>query len=289
MAVSFATPRAASKVKIEPLTSSIGAEIVGVDLSRISDPAIHDQIYDAVIKHLVVFFRDQELTPQAHWDLATSFGTPAEPHPVYPHLPGFDRVVLLENDGDRPPDTDDWHTDLTYQPKPPFLSVLYAKQAPETGGDTLWANMYDAYDTLPTEMQTLLSRLSAVHDMGAFRDGYLGKNNDVEALNEAMATVGSAVHPMAPKHPVTGRRLLFVNRSFTQHIKGMLKAESDRLLQYLFSHIESPNLQVRFRWRNGSVAMWDNRSTQHFAVADYLPAYRCMHRVIIDTDRRALS
>jgi len=276
-------------MKIEPLTSSIGAEITGVDLSRIIDPAIYEQIYEAVIKHLVVFFRDQELTPQAQWDLATDFGAPAKPHPVYPHVPGFDGVVLLENDAARPPDTDDWHTDLTYQPAPPFLSVLYAKQVPETGGDTLWANMYHAYDTLPAEIQALVSRLSAVHDMGAFRTGYLGENNDVEALNKAMASVGSAVHPMAPKHPVTGRRLLFVNRSFTQHIVGMLKAESDRLLQYLFSHIESPNLQVRFRWRNGSVAMWDNRNTQHFAVADYLPAYRCMHRVIIDTDRRAAT
>ena len=273
-------------MKIDPLTSSIGAEITDVDLSREVGPAIQEQIYEAVIKYLVIFFRDQLLTPQAHWDLATSFGVPAKPHPVYPHVPGFDRVVLLENDGARPPDTDDWHTDLTFQPAPPFLSVLYAKQVPETGGDTLWANMYDAYDTLPTEMQTLLSRLSAVHDMGAFRNSYLGENNDTEALNKAMTSVGSAVHPVAPKHPVTGRRLLFVNRSFTQHIIGMLKAESDRLLQYLFSHIESPTLQVRFRWRNGSVAMWDNRSTQHFAVADYLPAYRCMHRVIIDTDRR---
>lgn len=274
-------------MKIERVTSSIGADITGVDLSSEIDPVILDKIYAAILKHLVLFFRDQELTPQAQWDFATTFGSPAKVHPVYPHVPGFDRVVLLENDGARPPDTDDWHTDLTFQPAPPFLSVLYAKQVPKTGGDTLWANMYDAYDTLPTEMQTLLSRLSAVHDMGAFRNSYLGENNDVEALNKAMASVGSAVHPMAPKHPVTGRRLLFVNRSFTQHINGMLKAQSDRLLQYLFCHIESPNRQVRFRWRNGSVAMWDNRSTQHFAVADYLPAYRCMHRVIIDTDRRA--
>ncbi len=101
-----------------------------------------------------------------------------------------------------------------------------------------------------------------------------------------MANVGSAVHPMAPAHPVTGKRMLFVNRSFTQQVVGMLKVESDRLLQYLFGHIESTNFQVRFRWRKGSVAIWDNRTTQHFAVADYLPAYRSMHRVIIKPDRR---
>jgi taurine dioxygenase len=265
----------------------IGAEIQDVALSGDLDVAIMDDIYRALSKHLVLFFRDQSLSPQAQFEFAKTFGEPTKPHPVYPHLPGFDRVVLLENDGDRPPDTDDWHTDLTFHPSPPFLSVLYAEAVPECGGDTLWANMYAAFDALPPDMQSLVSRLSAVHDMGAFRDNYLKKDNGIEALNEAMATVGSAVHPIAPKHPVTGKQLLFVNRSFTQHIAGLLKAESDRLLEYLFAHLESPNFQVRFRWRKGSVAMWDNRCTQHFAVCDYLPAYRRMHRVIIDTDRRA--
>jgi taurine dioxygenase len=273
-------------MNIDRLTPSIGAEISGIDLSQALDAATENRIYDALMKHLVLFFRDQDLSPQAQFAFARSFGTPVAPHPFYPHLPGYDRVVLLENDGDRPPDTDDWHTDLSFQPQPPFLSVLHAVEVPETGGDTLWANMYAAYDTLPEEIQTLLARSSAVHDMGAFRDSYLGENGDVDALNAGMASMGSAVHPMAPLHPVTNKRLLFVNRSFTQHVTGMLKAESDRLLQYLFSHLESPNFQVRFRWKKGSVAIWDNRSTQHFAVADYLPAYRRMHRVIIDTDRR---
>ena len=274
-------------MRIEPITAAIGAEVHNVVLSGDLDPAVLDDIYAALTKHLVLFFRDQDLSPADQFEFATTFGTPAEPHPVYPHLPGFDRVVLLENDGERPPDTDDWHTDLTFQPNTPFLSVLHAREVPETGGDTLWANMYVAFDTLPPEIQSLVSRLSAVHDMGAFRDNYLGDNHDVGALNAAMASVGSAVHPIAPKHSVTGKQLLFVNRSFTQHIVGLLKAESDRLLEYLFSHIETPNVQVRFRWSNGAVAMWDNRCTQHFAVADYLPAYRRMHRVIIDTDRRA--
>lgn len=274
-------------MRIEPLTAAIGAEVHDVVLSGDLEPDLLDDIYAALTNHLVLFFRDQDLSPEAHYELARTFGELAEPHPVYPHLPGFDRVVLLENDGDRPPDTDDWHTDLTFQPEPPFLSILHAREVPETGGDTLWANMYLAFDMLEPEMQQLVSRLEAVHDMGAFRNAYLGDNNDVEALNAALADVGSAVHPVAPSHPVTGNRLLFVNRSFTQHIVGMLKAESDRLLEYLFAHIDTPNNQVRFRWSNGAVAMWDNRCTQHFAVADYLPAYRRMHRVIVNTDRRA--
>ena len=268
------------------MTTNIGAEISGIDLSQSLDRATLDQIYDALMKHLVLFFRDQDLSPKTQFEFATTFGTPVEPHPIYPHLPGYDRVVLLENDGDRPPDTDDWHTDLTFQQNPPFMSVLHAIDVPATGGDTLWANMVAAYDSLPDDMQALVAKSSAVHDMGAFRNHYLGDNADIEALNAAMASMGSAVHPMAPVHPVTGRRLLFVNRSFTQLVTGVLKSESDRLLQYLFGHIESPGLQVRFRWRKGSVAIWDNRSTQHYAVADYLPAYRRMHRVIIQNDCR---
>ena len=272
-------------MKIYPITPTIGAEVGGIDLAHALDQNLEERIYDALMEHLVLFFRDQDLSPQAQFEFASKFGEPVEPHPVYPHLPGFDRVVLLENDGDRPPDTDDWHSDLTFQRKPPFMSVLQAIEVPETGGDTLWANMYAAYDSLPADIRALVSKSSAVHDMGAFRNNYLGDNADVDALNAAMASVGSAVHPMAPVHPVTGKRLLFVNRSFTQQVIGMLKAESDRLLQYLFGHMDSPNLQVRFRWRKGSVAIWDNRTTQHFAVADYLPAYRRMHRVI-NTDRR---
>jgi len=274
-------------MRIEPLTAAIGAEVHDVVLSGDLDSALLDRIYAALNKHLVLFFRDQDLSPEDHYKFAETFGELAPPHPVYPHLPDFDRVVLLENDGDRPPDTDDWHTDLTYQPNPPFLSILHAREVPETGGDTLWANMYRAFDTLPKELQQLASRLEAVHDMGAFRNAYLADDNNIAALNAALAEVGSAVHPVAPKHPVTGKQLLFVNRSFTQHIVGMLKAESDRLLEYLFAHIETPNNQVRFRWSKGAVAMWDNRCTQHFAVADYLPAYRRMHRVIVNSDRRA--
>ena len=273
-------------MNIEPVTAAIGAEVRGVRLSGDLAPQVLDEIYQAVIQHLVLFFRDQDLDPGAQLELAKTFGSIAEPHPVYPHVDGYDQVVLLENDGDRPPDTDDWHTDLTFQQQPPFLSILYAKQVPTVGGDTLWSSMYAAFESLPAEMQQLVSRLDAVHDMGAFRNDFLGEEMDVAAMVDGLASGGSAVHPIAPKHPVTGKRLLFVNRSFTQHVVGMLKSNSDRLLQLLFSHIENPSFQVRFRWRNNSVAMWDNRSTQHFAVADYLPDYRRMHRAIVVSDRR---
>ena len=272
-------------MRVEPTTPTIGAEVHDVALSGRLDASVMDEIYAALSKHLVLFFRDQQLSPEDQFAFAKTFGEPAKPHPVYPHLPGFDRVVLLENDGDRPPDTDDWHTDLTFQPQPPFLSVLCAEHMPPCGGDTLWANMYRAFDTLPAEIRTPVSRLSAVHDMGAFRNNYLKDGHDTTALNKGMAAFGSAVHPIAPKHPVTGRQLLFVNRSFTQHIVGMLKAESDRLLAYLFSHIESANFQVRFRWRKGSVAMWDNRCTLHRRDGFANDQWRVMRRTQIGGDR----
>ena len=140
-------------MQVLPVTPTIGAEIGGIDLSQSLDPETQDRIYAALMQHLVLFFRDQDLSPQAQFDFATTFGTSVEPHPIYPHVRGHDRVVLLENDGARPPDTDDWHSDLTFQPQPPFLSVLHAIEVPDTGGDTLWANMYAAYDTLPDDMQ----------------------------------------------------------------------------------------------------------------------------------------
>ena len=157
---------------------------------------------------------------------------------------------------------------------------------PIIGGDTLWTNMYAAYDALPQAMKSMLHELSAIHDMGTFRNDYLGETMDTNAFNEAMRELGSAVHPITPVHPVTGKRFLYVNRSFTQHIVGMIKAESDRTLSYLYDHINQPEFQVRYRWRAGSMVLWDNRVTQHYAIADYLPHYRRMHRVTVVDDAR---
>ncbi len=144
-----------------------------------------------------------------------------------------------------------------------------------------------AYDALPAGMKEQLTSLSAVHDMGSFRNQYVARENGVQALNEAMAKVGSAVHPMVRNHPVTGRGFLFVNQSFTTHVVGMSSHDSHRLLRYLFDHINQPEFQCRLRWQANSLVMWDNRVTQHYAVADYMPHYRLMHRVTVIDDRRA--
>jgi taurine dioxygenase len=276
-----------SDIRIVPLTPAIGAEIRGVDLSQRLDAATEDAIYEALLRHLVIFFRDQDISPERHLAFAQSFGELDAPHPHYAHVPGFDRIVMLANDTRNPPDTDNWHTDLTFKSEPPFASILVARDVPETGGDTLWASMYAAYDSLPAAMKTQIATLRAVHDMGDFKNSFIDETNSAARLLEATQRFGFAIHPLVQTHPVTGRNYLYVNDSFTSHILGLTASASRRLLNYLLDHIGRAEHQVRFGWRRGSVAMWDNRCTQHYAVADYLPAYRCMNRVTVIKDRRA--
>ncbi len=274
-------------LKITPLSPAVGAEISGVDLGASVAPGVVEEIYRALVEYLVIFFRGQELTPQAQVRFAGEFGDLDRPHPVYPQVEQFPEVVKLENDAARPPDTNEWHTDLTFTQNPPFAALLYAVDMPVIGGDTLWASMHAAYDALPDSIKQQLQPLYAVHDMGSFRNAALGPRNDVEALNRTLATTGSAVHQVVGRHPVSGRRILYVNQSFTRHIVGMSTHDSDRLLHYLYNHANRPEFQVRFHWHKGTLAMWDNRASQHYAVADYAPAYRCMHRVTVLNDRRA--
>jgi taurine dioxygenase len=173
---------------------------------------------------------------------------------------------------------------MTFKPTAPFAAVLHAPVVPPSGGDTLWSSLYAAYDGLSSEMQTRLAGLTAIHDMGSFRNDYAGK--DMAGLNDAMQRIGSAEHPVVRHHPATGRPFLFVNQSFTRQIGGLSIQESDRTLQFLFDHMNRPGYQVRFRWKVNALAMWDNRVTMHYAVDDYLPHYRRMHRVQILDDRR---
>lgn len=272
---------------VAPITPTIGAEISGLDLSQPLDTATQDALYQALLDHLVIFFHDQELSPAAQLAFAESFGEIDRPHPIYPHADGHPSVVVLNNGPDKKPDTNVWHSDLTFYERPPFASILHAKEVPAAGGDTLWANMYAAYEALPAELKNHLADRQAVHDMGDFRNDFLGEDGGASALNQAIARTGSAIHPVVPRHPVTGRPFLYVNQPFTRLIAGMDARSSDRLLRYLYDHMEQPEFQIRYRWRPGSVAMWDNRVTQHYAVSDYYPQRRRMHRVTVVEDRRA--
>ena len=275
-------------MKIRKLTPAIGAEISGVDLSEDLDPGVVEKIYQALINNLMIVFHDQDLSGKNHLSIAEQFGEVDKPHLIYPHVKKFPQVMLLENDGDKLPNTNDWHTDLTYYPNPPFASILHARKIPETGGDTLWASMYAAYDALPNTIKTEIADKKAIHDPGTFRNDFLGEDIDVDALNERLGSVGSAVHPMVKTHPTSGKKYLYVNRSFTCQVLGYGTQHSERLLNYLFDHINQPEFQIRHRWSQGDVVMWDNRVTQHYAVADYAPHHRRMHRVTILNDHRTL-
>jgi len=273
-------------MKVTKLTAHIGAEISGIDLNAPLGPVVQDAVYKALMDHQVIFFRDQELSPEHHLAFAKSFGDIDKPHPIYAHVEGFPAIVKLANDASNPPDTDGWHTDLTFRQNPPFASILVAREIPEVGGDTLWASMSAAYDSLPPDIQQYLGTLNAIHDMGDFRNNFtVGEQNSAK-LDEAMTHFGSAIHPVVRTHPVTGRKFIYVNDGFTQHIIGLTARESRRLITFILDHINRPEYQVRFQWRVGSVAMWDNRCTQHYAVADYLPSYRCMNRITVINDRR---
>ncbi len=274
-------------IKIKPFTPAIGVEISRVDINATLPTSIIEEIYQLLVQHLVIVFRNQNCTPQAQIKFCAQFGELDRPHPIYPQVEGFSEIVKLEHDADHPPDNNEWHTDLTFRENPPFASVLQAVTIPDIGGDTMWASMHAAYDALPNLMQQQLELLYAVHDMGSFRNTALGAKHDISALNEALAQTGSVVHKVVKYHPTTNRPMLYVNQGFTRHLVGMTIDESDRLLHYLYSHTCRPEFQMRLRWQQGDVVMWDNRATQHYALADYAPAYRCMHRVTIVTDRRA--
>ncbi len=275
----------APALRVDRLTPAIGATVEGVDLGTGLDADTAQRLYALLIEHLVLFFPGQDLAPDRQLAFAGAFGELDRPHHVYPAVPGHERLVLLENDARRPPNTDVWHADLTFRQEPPFASVLYAHTVPETGGDTLWASMYAAYDALPGDLKAHLEDLSAVHSMGSYWNEFYAAGG-LERILQALPEIGAAVHPVIARHPVTKRRLLYVNRHFTTHLLGRSSGDSQRLLNYLFDHLQQPDFQVRWRWRSGTLAMWDNRVTQHYAVPDYLPHYRRMHRATVVADRR---
>ena len=275
-------------LKVTPLTPSIGAIISKVSLNKDLNSGTIEQIYSALIKHQVVFFRDQNISPETHLKLAESLGEIDPGHPVYPHVEGYQSIVLLKNDANNRPDTNDWHKDLTFKEIPPFASILHGVKVPKVGGDTLWASMSAAYDQLPNGWKDHLEELEAIHDMGTFRNDFY-KEGGIDSVNNALKNVGSAVHKVIGTHPISGLKYLNVNQSFTRNIVNESQGPSDHILQFLFQHISKPEFQVRFHWEDNSVAIWDNRITQHYAVFDYLPEFRHMQRVTVVNDKRDKS
>ena len=277
-------------LSIDPVTPSIGAVISGVDFSRPISAPVFDEVYQALLQHLVIFIRGAQISPKEHLAFARNFGDLDEPHPLYPHVDGFENIVLLENDANTPPDTNSWHTDLTFKATQPFASILIARQVPKIGGDTMWSSCYAAYDRLPDGMKRDLEELQAVHDLGDFRNSFAFEQNGmsaVERLNEGVPRFGHNIRPLVGTHPVSGRKFLNFNEAFVTHIVGLTANDANSLKTCLANHMNKPEDQVRWRWSAGDLAMWDNRVTMHYALADYLPQYRCMNRVTVVRDRRA--
>ena len=253
----------------------IGVEVTGVDLSRPLDETTLAELKSALAEHLVLFFRDQRLTRDQHKAFGRQFGAlhvhPAAPkdveHPEILVVHGDDKVKFV------PGGT--WHSDVSCDLEPPMGSILHLVQVPSSGGDTLFASMYAAFEGLSDRMQRLLVGLTAVHESEQYYRGRYGSDH----LRDG--GYPSAEHPVVRTHPVTGRATLYVNEGFTTRIKELPRAESDALLAFLFTHCAQPAYQCRFQWRPGSVAFWDNRSVQHFAIWDYWPETRHGYRVTI--------
>ena len=275
-------------MKVIQLTPSIGATISEISLNKDLNSETIEQIYSALIKHQVIFFRGQDISPENHLKLAESLGEIDPGHPVYPHVEGHQSIVLLKNDVNNRPDTNDWHKDLTFKSNPPFASILHGVKVPKVGGDTLWASMSAAYDELPNGWKEHLEGLEAIHDMGTFRNDFY-KEGGIDSVNSALKKVGSAVHKIIETHPISGLKYLNVNQSFTRNIINESQGPSDNILQFLYQHISKPEFQVRFHWEDNSIAIWDNRITQHYAVCDYLPELRHMQRVTVINDKRDKS
>lgn len=268
-------------MEIKKLTGNIGAEVLGVDLSKkLSEQSISD-IRQALLDNLVIFFRDQTLTPEQQIDFAELFGEISK-SPVYKTLDSHPKIMpVIKEITDKDIIGDTWHTDETFQATPPLGSILYAREIPPLGGDTLFANLYLAYERLSPELKNRLEGLRAIHS-----NDFLSTNAQIRnstrstKLREDIGKIHSS-HPVVRTHEETGRKLLFVNQPFTFCFDGMTRDESLPLLQYLYQQSSKPELTCRFRWQPGSMAFWDNRCTMHYAINDY-PGYRReMHRITI--------
>ena len=274
------------QISVNPVSGALGAEITGVDLSQPLDNKTFSDIYQAFLDHLVIFFRDQVITQDQQKAFSQRFGK-LHIHPLTEGMEGHPEVIeIIKEPEERHNWGDRWHIDLTGLERPTLGSVLYAKEIPEYCGDTQWANMYLAYETLSDGMKKLIDGLVCVNTGGA--DGY----KYFKGMQHIDAPPMRAEHPLVRTHPDTGKKSLFLSRKAAKHFKDMTPEESAPLLDYLYEHLINPDFACRFHWRNNSIAMWDNRCTQHRVQADYFyeqrgfePVRRRLHRVSIEGDR----
>lgn len=270
-------------LSIQPVTATIGAEISGVDLSQPLESEARDAIRAALLEYHVLFFRDQDITQAQQIAFARQFGEISIP-PFAPKYGTNPEMVVLDQTHPRGEGADAWHSDNTFMAEPPMGSVLHAVLIPEVGGDTCFANSIAAYEALSPAVQRLIDGLTAMHDITKPLAKGIAAGHTTANLAELQAKWPPVEHPVARTHPVTGQKSLFVNRNSTTHIVGLSERENEALLPLLTDHIRSPEFQCRFTWDANSIAFWDNRSVQHFAVPDY-HTRRIMNRVTIEGDK----
>jgi taurine dioxygenase len=270
--------------KVQPIAGALGAEIAGGDLGDELSDATIAEIRRALLDHLVIFFRDQDLPPARFLALARRFGTPIE----YPFVKGIEGFPEIINVAKLEHETVNfggvWHADTTYLQEPPMATLLIARDVPKAGGDTLFANQYLAYETLSGKLQSLLAGLrgvssSAKADASRTREDRIRSDGSAEARKLLVAE-----HPAVRTHAETGRKALYVNRAHTVSFAGMAEAESAPLLEFLFRHQIRPEFTCRFRWTPGALAIWDNRRAQHYAVNEYAGNRRIMQRITLAGD-----
>ena len=267
-------------IGVDKLTPIIGAEISGADLSGALSNRQMDEIHRALAENAVIFFRDQTLTQEQHLAFGRNFGE-LHLHPAAPHASGHPELMIIHADKESPrANGEGWHSDVSCDTAPPMGSILYIKQTPPKGGDTLFASMVAAYEALSDRMKAYLDGLTALHDG---EDAYRGTYKNAGMQDKPVYP--RAEHPIVRTHPVTGKKALYVNRGFTRRILGVPRDESAAILDYLYTHAENPLFQCRFRWQPNSVAFWDNRCVQHRAMWDYWPHTRSGFRVTVAGDK----
>ena len=271
--------------RIKPIAGAIGAELLGVELSSDLPDSTITAIRQALLDHLVIFFRDQDLPPDRFLALAHHFGMPIE-YPFVKGIEGFPQIInVAKLEHEKINFGGVWHSDTTYLQDPPMATLLVARDVPEAGGDTLFANQYLAYETLSDKLRALLAEMmgvssSAKADASRTREDRIRTDGSADARKLLIAE-----HPAVRRHRETGRNALNVNRAHTVRFAGMTEEESAPLLEFLFTHQIRPEFTCRFHWTPGALAIWDNRCAQHYAINDYAGHRRIMQRITLAGDR----
>ena len=272
-----------NKINIKPTIGNVGVEIHGVDLSKKVSDSLFNEIRDAFIDNGLIFFRDQNLTPEEHIRFAKQWGK-ININRFFAKVDGYDQVAEVLKEPDQKGNIGgEWHTDHSYDQIPALGSILLAKEIPNSGGDTLFACMYKAYESLPDNMKDTIENLNAVHSS---RHVFGNQSDHVKAsgvkLHNSDLATQEAIHPVIIIHPESKRKALYVNRTFTLNFEGWTVKESKPILDFLYNHATKSENTTRFRWEPGSMAFWDNRCTWHYALNDYHGKKRLMHRITIE-------